>query len=354
MRIFLAILTLAAAALPANAAERPVDLSSQAIGRAPEGFRAVTGGKGKPGAWKIAADTVPSLLPSFSPEARSAATQNVIAQTDSELESGRSPMLLFEEEDFADFTCTLRFKIVDGLLRQQAGLVFRAQDPDNCYIIRADAETRKLGFTKVYNGSPVGKPIEVDAPVEKGKWHKLVVRCRGNTINVFLDEQQPIPTMTDNTFKAGATGLWTLGDTIAYFTDIRLDFERRVLLAQRLIDDMMKEYPRLRGLQIYTLLPDKPGVHLVASSDPSEVGQAGGKTEEEVIQTGGTAYGAVKKERLASVVVPLRDRNGDPVAAVRFKMKRTLGEMRKTSIAKTQPIIRQMQRRVQSINDLVE
>jgi len=354
MRRFLAVLILNLALGAVTAAERIIDLTSQTAGNQPEGFRAVTGGSGKPGAWKIVADKVPSLLPSFTSNAKSASIQNVIAQSDSELESGRMPMLLIDEEDFADFTCKLRFKIVEGLLRQEAGMAFRVQDKDNYYVVRASPKDKKLRFSKIYNGKPVGNPIEVDAAIEKGKWHKLAIQCRGNAINVFLDDAQAIPTMNDNTFKMGSVGLWTLGDTVAYFTGINLDFKRRVLLAQKVVDDTMKKYGRLRGLQLYTLLPDKPGIHLVASSDRSEVGQLGGKTEESVIQNGSTAYGDLKREGLVTVVFPLRDRNGDPVAAVRFKMKRVFGQSRRAAIAKTSVMVRYMQQHVLSVNDLVE
>ena len=131
-------------------------------------------------------------------------------------------------------------------------------------------------------------------------------------------------------------------------------FTKRIGLAQQLIDATMKKYSRLKGMQIYTLLPNKPGVHLVASSDLSEVGQKGGVTEEDVIQRAVTVVGIQKELKQATVVAPLRDRNGDPVAAVRFKMRRSRGELKRTSAAKTAPMIRDMQRRVQSVNDLVD
>ncbi len=354
MKRVLCSLTLFVGACLAAGAERVVDLSGMAVGKAPEGFRELTGGEGKPGSWKIVTDAVPSAFPTFTPGVAKQSTQNVIAQTDAELESGRMPMLLLEEEEFGDFSCSFRFKIVDGLLRQQAGLMFRAQDESNYYVVRVDGLTGKLGFAKMFRGKPAGPPIEVDAPVEKGKWHKLRIECRGTSIQIQLDGKQPIPALTDTTFKLGTVGLWTLGDTVAYFADLKLDFTRHVPLAQKLVEDVMEKYSRLRGVQIYTLLSDKPGIHLVASSDPAEVGQLGGKTEEEVIQSGGTAYGVQRKDRQATVVVPLRDRNGDPVAAVRFKMQRVFGETRRTSVAKTQPMIRMMQRRVLSVNDLVD
>lgn len=353
MRRTLISLTLALFVWNTGAAERIVDLSNQAVGREPANFRAITGGTGKPGVWRIAADKVPPLIPAFTPGAAADTTQNVIAQSATDEVANRTPMLLFDEEDFADFTCKLRFKIVEGALRQQAGIAFRVQDEKNYYVIRANAASKSFTYSKVYDGNPIGSPISVPAPVEKGKWHTIAVQCNATSINVFFDGQQLIPTMTDITFKSGAVGLWTLGDTIAYFTDIKLDFKHRVVIAQQLVNDTMKKYSRLRGMQIYTLLSNKPGVHLVASNDPTEVGQVGGKTEEQIIQEGVTAYGS-ESRRKVSVVVPLRDRNGDPVAAVRFKMNRFPGETRDTSVAKTQPMIRDMQRRIQSINDLVD
>lgn len=348
------LITLAAALLAWNlgAAERVIDLSGQAIGRAPANFHALNGGTGSPGVWKIAADKVPPLIPVFTPGAGGDTTQNVIAQTDTRMEANRMPMLMLDADDFSEFTIKLRLKIVDGLLNEQAGIAFRAQDEKNYYVIRADSAAKTFSYSKIYNGKPVGGPISVPAPVEKGKWHNIAVQCKATSINVFFDDKQIIPTMTDITFKTGGVGLWTLGDTVAYFTDIKLNYKHHVAVAQQLVNDTMKKYSRLRGIQIYTLLADKPGVHLVASSDPSEVGQVGGKTEEQIIQEGVTAYGSEGRKKV-TVLVPLRDRNGDPVAAVRFKMNRFPGETRRTSVAKTAPMLRDMQRRVQSVGDLV-
>jgi hypothetical protein len=353
MRRILISLAFTLLAWNTGAAERVIDLSTQAIGRAPANFRALNGGTGKPGVWKIAAEKVAPLIPVFTPGAGGDTTQNVIAQTDTQLEANRTPMLLFEEEELSEFTIKLRLKIVAGLLKEEAGIAFRIQDEKNYYVIRANPGSKTFSYSKIYNGKPAGAPISVPAPVEKGKWHTIAVQCKASTINVFFDDKQIIPTMTDYTFKSGGVGLWTLGDTVAYFTDIKLDYKHHIVVAQQLVNDTMKKYSRLRGIQIYTLLPNKPGVHLVASSDPSEVGQVGGKTEEQVIREGVNAYGSEGRKKV-TVLAPLRDRNGDPVAAVRFKMNRFPGETRRTSVAKTLPMLRDMQRRVQSVGDLVD
>jgi len=54
------------------------------------------------------------------------------------------------------------------------------------------------------------------------------------------------------------------------------------------------------------------------------------------------------------VVMPLRDRNGDPVAAVRVIMKTFAGQTEQNAVARALPVIREMQRRVASLQDLVQ
>lgn len=346
---------LLALALSASGAERTVDLDAEKAGAPPSGFTSVTGGAGDPGKWVILADDVPPLLPSFNPNASKIYKKNVIAQTSEDIKRGRYPMLFFDEkDDFTDFECSFRFKVANGILLQSAGMVFRAQDKDNYYVIRADTSAKVFGFSKFVGGEMAGAPIAVNVPVEKGQWHEMTVRCKGNQISVYLDGKQAIPTMTDNSYRKGKVGFWTQADTVAYFSDIQLTFKRKTNLAQQLVAEIMEKYGRLEGMEIYTILPDKPGIHLIASNKPEDIGKPGGKTEEEIMQTGAYAYGTQKKKKIATVVQPLRDRNGDPIAAVRFTMDRFRGETQKTSVAKTMPMLRDMQRRVASMSDLVD
>ena len=85
---------------------------------------------------------------------------------------------------------------------------------------------------------------------------------------------------------------------------------------------------------------------------PNEVGRVGGKVEPDVIAQGTTYYG--KEKDSVSVVMPLRDRNGDPVAAVRVIMKPFAGQTEQSAYSRALPIIREMQGRVASLQDLVQ
>jgi DNA-binding IclR family transcriptional regulator len=82
------------------------------------------------------------------------------------------------------------------------------------------------------------------------------------------------------------------------------------------------------------------------------VGRAGGKVEPDVIAQGTTYYG--KEKDSVSVVMPLRDRNGDPVAAVRVIMKPFAGQTEQSAYSRALPIVREMQGRVASLQDLVQ
>ena len=115
---------------------------------------------------------------------------------------------------------------------------------------------------------------------------------------------------------------------------------------------MVKKYPRLLGLQVYVLGNDPKTPRLLASKNTNEVGRVGGKVEPDVIGQGTTYYG--KEKDSVSVVMPLRDRNGDPVAAVRVIMKTFAGQTEQNAYARALPVVREMQGRVGSLQDLVQ
>ena len=54
------------------------------------------------------------------------------------------------------------------------------------------------------------------------------------------------------------------------------------------------------------------------------------------------------------MVLPLRDRNGDPVAAVRVIMKRSAGQTEQHAFARAQPVVLEMQSRFSSLHDLTQ
>jgi len=338
-------------AWPTAAAERKFDFNELALNRPPPGFRSTVAGEGKPGDWKVIQDEVPPLLPTLSPNAPVVTKRAVLAQLAQETTDEHFPMLIFDGEMYADFTLTTRIKTVDGKVEQMAGIAFRIQDEKNYYVVRASSIGSTFRFYKVVNGER-SKPIGPNVEIPKGVWHELAVECKGNQIRCLLNGKELIPTLTDNSFSAGKIGFWTKSDSVSYFTDAKVIYTPRESFAQVLVREALKTYPRVLGLEIYAPSGTPPELRLIASKDEKDIGQPGGKTEQDVISRAIIYYG--KEKESCSVVVPLRDHNGDAMAAARVTLKSFPGQTEENAIARAIPIVKQIQARLTSSKELIQ
>ena len=134
----------------------------------------------------------------------------------------------------------------------------------------------------------------------------------------WLDGNLVMPPLNDNTFTAGKIGFWTKSDAVSYFGDTTIIYTPRVPVAQTLVQSILKKQPRILGLRIYTL-DDKGQPRIAASKDEKEIGQPGTDAEKAAITDGKVYFGRGKGT--VAVTLPLRDRNGDPMAAVRVQLK---------------------------------
>jgi hypothetical protein len=323
--------------LAAPGAELVLDFGVADVDQTPPGFTNVLAGGGRPGRWRALPDDVPG---------RTNAT--VLAQTSMDVTDERFPMLIYEKVKFDDFTLTTKFKIVEGVAEQMAGIVFRYQDEKSFYVIRASALGNNVRFYKVVGGIR-SQPIGPNVPVTKGEWYELEITCRGNKIGARLNGQPVIPELTDTSFATGYIGFWTKSDSLSRFADPRIEYTPRPALAQTIVRDMMTAYPRVVGLKIY--LPAENGEpRIVASKDEQEIGRAGGSSERGAINLGQVFYGKAKDT--VSVVQPLRDHNGEPIAAVRVVLKSFPGQTEQAVLQRALPIVRAMQARVQTLEEL--
>ena len=55
-----------------------------------------------------------------------------------------------------------------------------------------------------------------------------------------------------------------------------------------------------------------------------------------------------------TVILPLRDRNGDPIAAVRLKLKSFIGETQQNALTRANLILKTMQAQVASSDQLLQ
>ena len=192
--------------------ELTLDFDRMQAHSAPLGFTQARTGRGRSGAWEVQEDkTAPSGT-------------KVLAQTSDDPTHYRFPLCIYDAFEARDVDLSVYFKPLSGRVDQAAGLVWRYQDTDNYYVVRANALEENVVLYKVENGKrsdlkskgswfAYGKNV----PVPLAEWSSLRVLVRANTFSVWLNGD-PLFDVEDETFaNAGKLGLWTKADSVTLF-----------------------------------------------------------------------------------------------------------------------------------------
>ncbi len=177
-------------------------------GQMPAKFHSAKTGGGAGEKWAVTADPTAPSKP------------NVVAQTSTDQTDYRFPLLIADEGSFQDLDVSMKFKAVSGGIDRAGGLVFRLKDPNNYYIVRANALENNYRLYHVVNGRR-SQFAGANLKVTSGEWHELRVEVVGNKITCYYDGNKKIEA-TDDTFKdAGKIGIWTKADSVTYFDDLK-------------------------------------------------------------------------------------------------------------------------------------
>jgi hypothetical protein len=160
-----------------------------------------------------------------------------------------------------------------------------------------------------------------------------------------------MPPLQNNSFAAGKIGFRTKSDTVGYFGDTTINYTPIVPRAQTVMQSIMAEQPRIVGLRIYTL-NDHGQPHVIASKLETEIGQTGTDAETAAITDGKVYFG--RDKGTVTLTLPLRDRNGDPIAAVRVQLKSFLGETQDNALTRATMIVRTMQEQISTKEELTQ
>jgi len=196
-----------------------IRFDSAPVGAAPPDWTVAMTHKGGAPKWEILKDDSAPSRP------------NVFAQVSTDATGGRFPLAVYEKASLKDGTLSVKFKAISGAADQAAGLVWRYRDPDNYYIVRANALEDNVVLYKVEKGqrlslAPKGSPSKtygVKHRVPKQTWNTLGATFQGNVFTVSFDGQRLFE-VEDATFTAaGKVGLWTKADSVTYFDDFRIE-----------------------------------------------------------------------------------------------------------------------------------
>ena len=207
-----ALLLVLGAAVVAHAASRTADFSQDAINQPPTGFEfGHTAGVGRPGKWIVQAE----------------GTNKFLAQMDADSTRSRFPVAVLSDVMAADVDLSVRFRPISGRADQAAGLVWRFQNQDNYYIVRANALEDNVVLYKVQQGQRTDLPVKGEgrtygkpADVPAGQWSTLRVVATAARFEVYFNGRK-LYEVDDTTFtQSGRVGVWTKADSVTHFDDL--------------------------------------------------------------------------------------------------------------------------------------
>ena len=184
-----------------------VNFDGDTIGAPPRGWTLTKTGKGSP-KWTVERDdTAPSK-------------GRVLKQ------SGEAtyPIALKDGTTIKDGFVEGKFKAISGSEDRAGGLVWRARDADNYYVVRANALEDNVVLYKTVKGVRSSLDIVgrrggygVKQAVPANQWHTLRVEFVGTRFKVIFNDK-PLFEVDDSTFtESGMIGLWTKADSVTAF-----------------------------------------------------------------------------------------------------------------------------------------
>ena len=183
------------------------EFDGDAVGASPKGWTLTMTGKGTP-KWTVERDeTAPSKGQVL--KQSGTATYPIAFKDGTSIENG------FVE---------VKFKPLSGSQDRAAGLVWRAKDANNYYVVRANALEDNVVLYKTVNAARSSLDIVgrkggygVKAAVPANQWHTLRVEFVGSRFNVIFNGRSLFE-VEDATFtEAGMVGLWTKADSVIAF-----------------------------------------------------------------------------------------------------------------------------------------
>jgi hypothetical protein len=187
-----------------------VSFENAKIGATPEGWTSTLTGSGDP-KWTVESDrTSPSKL-------------TVLRQ------SGRAtyPLILKNDTNIKDGFVEVKFKAIAGSEDRAAGIVWRAKDANNYYVVRANALEDNVVLYKTVKGTRSSLDIVgrkggygVNAAVPSGTWHTLRIDFKGSRFGVSFNGKQLFEVEDSSFTEAGKVGLWTKADSVTLFDEV--------------------------------------------------------------------------------------------------------------------------------------
>jgi hypothetical protein len=151
-------------------------------------------------------------------ERRKSGDTTVLAQT---AETQPWAVALLEDRKYSDVDVSVKFKPISGKEDASGGLIFRAKDGKNYFLVRANALENNFRLYSMKDGNRNQlASAKVDEP-KLGAWSTIRVVAKGSKIQAYLNGKLQID-HEDKTYTEGWVGLWTKADSVTEFDDLEV------------------------------------------------------------------------------------------------------------------------------------
>jgi glycosyl hydrolase family 59 (putative galactocerebrosidase) len=178
------------------------------VGAAPADFDFGLTGQGRPGQWLVTSD----------------ATANggrAIEQSNADRTDYRFPLAIYKPFSAKNVGVSVRFKAVAGSVDRAGGIAVRLVDPNNYYVVRANALEDNVRFYRVSKGRRIDI-AGANLKVSTNEWHTLGLKTEGERFTITFDGKE-LYRATDNSITAaGRVALWTKADSVTRFDRIEI------------------------------------------------------------------------------------------------------------------------------------
>lgn len=215
IRIFLTVLAVLIVGSPAEAADFKIQswtFDKDSPGSPPSGF-VVGKTNGEGGRWEVAADT------------KALSASHVLSRIPSGQPSPAPQVIFIDGVEAMNLDLTVRIKTASSGEGQGGGVVFRADDERNYYVVWLSPQEKLVRIDKVVNGeAKTLGDLSVES-MESDKWHSLRLTIRGSEMEALFDNRQIIAAHEGawefGRYKKGKLGLWARGPAATYFDNVR-------------------------------------------------------------------------------------------------------------------------------------
>src|SRR5258705_4773997 len=149
---------------------------------------------------------------------RTSAGLPVLAQT---VETQPWAVAILEDQKFDDLDVAVRFRPISGKEDASGGIIFRAKDGRNYFLVRANALENNFRLYTLVNGKRSTIASARVTEPSLGAWHSIRVVALGPKIQAYLNGTLLLD-HSDKTFTDGWLGLWTKADSVTEFADLEV------------------------------------------------------------------------------------------------------------------------------------